>query len=103
MLANGNLKCVPVSIKAGSRFSRTALNPQGKWRGSNWLLPLGLGRTTSNGQTMEVIALGKLKLWEQVRKCELFAQKLSLELKEVAKEIKQLEQSPDVSEKVSKS
>ena len=47
--------------------------------------------------------MSKLKLWEKVRKCELQAQTISLALQEVVKEIRQLEESPDVSEKVGKS
>ena len=47
--------------------------------------------------------MDKPKLWEKVRKCELQAQKLSLALQEVVREIRQLEECPDVSEKVGKS
>ena len=43
------------------------------------------------------------RLWEKVRKCELQAQKLSLTLQEVVKEIRQLEESPDTAKKGGKS
>ena len=47
--------------------------------------------------------MDKGRLWEKVRKCELTAQKLSLDLKGIWKELIQLEEVPEVTEKIDKS
>lgn len=47
--------------------------------------------------------MSEVRLWEKVRKCQLQAQKLSLALQEVVKEIRELEENPDVAEKGGKS